>query len=138
MRLQHLAIAQVHVNTAGQAWIEASDCPHDIDALEVFRTVFLEDRCVLHRVFVRPGRAKAVTRVGVPGGWRIGMIVGDLVVLESPRDATSTPRTASWKPHPIASSGTLKSFHVLVLPACSSASACSAKYRAAAAAYAWK
>src|SRR5271155_5726955 len=64
---------------------------------------------------------------------------------KDPRDAhlittwcDNTPRTASWKPHPIASSGTLKSFHVLVLPACSSASACSAKYRAAAAAYAWK
>ena len=80
MRLKHLAIPQIHVHTARQTWIEASDRPHDVDAFEVLRAVFLEDRCVLHRVFVGAGGAKAVARVCVPGSWRIGMIVGDLVV----------------------------------------------------------
>src|ERR1700753_1234167 len=49
-----------------------------------------------------------------------------------------TPRTASVKPQLIASSGTLNDSHVLVRPARISASACSTKYSAHAAAYAWK
>ncbi len=77
MRLQHLAIPQINVHTAGQAWIEASDGPHNINAFEVLRTVFLEDRRVLYCVFIRAGRAEAVARVCVPGGWRIRVIVGD-------------------------------------------------------------
>jgi hypothetical protein len=50
----------------------------------------------------------------------------------------STPRTASWKPQPMASSGTLKSLQVEVRPAFNSPSAFSTKYSAVAAAYAWK
>ena len=46
----------------------------------------------------------------------------------------STPRTASVKPQPIASSGTLNDSHVLVWPARTSASAFSAKCSAHAAA----
>ena len=38
----------------------------------------------------------------------------------------------------MASCGTLNSDHVLVLPACNSASACSTKYKAQEAAYTWK
>ena len=49
-----------------------------------------------------------------------------------------TPRTASVKPTPMASSGTLNSLHVLVWPARTSASAFSMKYSAQPAAYAWK
>ena len=50
----------------------------------------------------------------------------------------STPRTASVNPQLTASSGTVNFSHVLVWPARTSASACSAKCSAAAAAYAWK
>ena len=77
MRLQHFAVAQVHVYAAGQAGIEAANRAHNIDAFEILRPIFFEDRRVLHRVLVRSG-------------------------------------SASWKPQPIASSGTLKSVQVFV------------------------
>ena len=48
--------------------------------LKFSRPVLLEDRRVLHGVFVGPGRAVDVARIGVPRGRRIGMIVGDLAV----------------------------------------------------------
>src|SRR5579863_6971136 len=50
----------------------------------------------------------------------------------------STPGTASWKPQPMASFGTVNSFHVLVWPAFNSASALSIQCSATAAEYAWK
>src|ERR1700722_14410387 len=79
-RLQHLAAAQVHVNAAGQARVEASHRPHDVDALEVLRGVLLEDRRVLHRVLVRAGGAVAVADAAVPRGGRVRVVVGDLAV----------------------------------------------------------
>lgn len=48
------------------------------------------------------------------------------------------PRTASVNPTPIDSSGTSNCSQVWVRPARTSSIACSAKWRAAAAAYAWK
>ncbi len=53
---------------------------HDVDALEIVRAVFLEDRRPLHGVFVRPGRSVYIAGAGVPGRGRVGMIVGDLAV----------------------------------------------------------
>src|SRR6478736_374970 len=50
----------------------------------------------------------------------------------------SAPRTASWKPTLSASVGTVNDDQVEVRPARTSASACSTKYSAQAAAYAWK
>src|ERR1700728_2075064 len=64
-RLQHPASAQVHVDAAGQARVEAADRAHDVDALEVLRRVLLEDRRVLHRVLVRARRAVAVADAAV-------------------------------------------------------------------------
>jgi len=78
MRLQHFAVAQVHVYAAGQAGIEAANRAHNIDAFEILRPIFFEDRRVLHRVFIRTRRAINIARVGIPGRRRIRMIVGDL------------------------------------------------------------
>ena len=50
----------------------------------------------------------------------------------------STPRTASVKPQPMPSSGTLNGSQVLVWPARTSASAFSMKCSAQPQAYAWK
>ena len=80
MRLQNLSVAQVHVHAARQAWIEAANRTHDVDSLEFVRPVFLEDRRVLHRVFVGAWRAIRIARIGVPRRRRIGMIIGDLVL----------------------------------------------------------
>ena len=82
MRLQHFAVAQVHVHAARQTWIEASHRAHDVDALEFVRAVFLEDRRVLHRILVGPGRAVDIARIRVPRRGRIGMIVGDLAIAD--------------------------------------------------------
>ena len=76
------ARAQIHVDAARQAGIEAAHRAHDVDPLEVVRAVLLEDRRVLHRVFVGAGHAVAVAGTGVPAGRRIGMIVGDLAVAD--------------------------------------------------------
>src|SRR5690606_41288912 len=51
-RAQRAALAEVHVDAAGQARVEAADRAHDVDALEVLRPVLLEDRHVLHGVLV--------------------------------------------------------------------------------------
>src|ERR1700722_10522083 len=79
--LENLAAAIVHVYAAGKARIEASDRPHDVDALELIPAVFFENRRVLHSVFVGTGRAVAVSGIGVPRRRRIGMVVCDLSVL---------------------------------------------------------
>ncbi len=77
---QDLAIAQVHVDAARQARIKAAHRAHDVDAFEFIRPVLLEDRRVLHRIFVRTRSSVNVARVGIPASRRIRMIVGDLAV----------------------------------------------------------
>src|SRR6266700_1460795 len=64
--LQRLPVAEVGVDAAGQAGVEAAHRPHDVDALEVVRPVLLEDGRVLDRVLVGPGRAVDVARARVP------------------------------------------------------------------------
>src|SRR5262249_8970086 len=78
--LQGLALPEVHVHTAGQAWIEAAHRAHDVDALEVLPRVLLEDRLTLHRILVGARCAEAVARAGVPRRRRIWVVVGDLAV----------------------------------------------------------
>src|SRR5262249_19571777 len=39
-------------------------------------------RCVLHGVFIRSGSAVEVSRIGVPGRWRIRMVIGDFAVAD--------------------------------------------------------
>src|SRR5271154_3596481 len=80
VRLQHLAITQIHVHAARQAGVEAAHRTHDIYALEFFRTILFEDRRVLHRIFVGTGGAIDVTRIGIPRSWRIGMVIGDFAL----------------------------------------------------------
>ena len=80
MRLQHLAVAQIHVYAARQARIKAAHRAHDVDALEFVRPVLFEDRRILHRIFVRTRRSVDVARIGVPRRRRIRMIVRDLAV----------------------------------------------------------
>src|SRR5579862_7084136 len=82
LRLQHFSIAQIHVYAAGQARIETSHRPHDVDPLEFIGTIFLEDRRVLHRILIRTRSAIYVTRIGVPGRRRIRMIVCDLALAD--------------------------------------------------------
>src|SRR5580700_9790819 len=78
MSFKGLAIAQVHMYTAGQAGVEAADSAHNVDTLEFILAVFLEDRRVLHRIFIRSRRAIDIARIGVPRCWRVRMIVGYL------------------------------------------------------------
>src|SRR6202789_4544347 len=80
--VQNFPVAQVHVHAAGQARIEAANGAHDIYALKFVRTVFLEDRCILYRVFVGAGRPINIPGVGVPRRGRIRVIVRDLVILD--------------------------------------------------------
>src|SRR5437879_2596608 len=75
-----LALAQVHVHTAGQARVEATYGPHDIDALESVGTVLLEDRRILHGILVWSRRAERIAWARVPWRRRIRVIVGDLTV----------------------------------------------------------
>src|SRR6185437_3094980 len=77
---QYLAVAQEHVDTAGQTGIKAAHGPHNVNALEVLGPVLFENGRVLHRVFVGTGSAVNVARVGVPARRRIRMVIGDLAV----------------------------------------------------------
>src|SRR5712691_2499089 len=79
-RLEHLAAAQVHMHPARQARVEAAHRAHDVDALEGVRRVLLEDRRVLHRVLVRPGRPVAIPHAAVPRRGRVRVVVRDLPV----------------------------------------------------------
>src|SRR5260370_25125450 len=78
--LDHLTVADIHVNTARQARVKTADRPHHVDSLEVLRPVLFKDRLPLDGVLVRPWRSVVIARTGVPRGWRIGMIVCDLPV----------------------------------------------------------
>src|SRR5580704_2621217 len=80
MRLQHFSIAQVHMHAARQAGVETAHGTHNVDTLELVRAVLLEDRRILNRIFVRPRRSINIPRVRVPWGWRVGMIIGDLMI----------------------------------------------------------
>ena len=51
----------------GRHGIEAAHRAHDVDALEVFAVVLLEDRLPLHRVLVGTGRSVGVPRVAFHG-----------------------------------------------------------------------
>src|SRR5580698_6093335 len=82
MRLQHFSVPQIHMYAARQTRIEASYRAHNIDSLEPVRTVLFKDRGILHRILVRPRSAINVARIGIPGSWRIGMVVGDLAILD--------------------------------------------------------
>src|SRR6476620_7142512 len=76
--LQYLAAAEIHVNTAWQAWIEAAHSAHDVDALKFVRTIVFKDRCVLHGVLVRSRCSINIARISIPRSGRIRMIICDL------------------------------------------------------------
>ena len=80
MRLQHFSIAEVHVHAARQAGVETAHGTHDVDPLELVRPVLFEDGRILHRIFVGPRRSIDIPWIRVPGSWRVGMIVRDLVI----------------------------------------------------------
>src|ERR1700733_9418136 len=82
VRFKHLPVAEIHMHPTRQTWVEAPYRPHDVDALEIFRPILLEDRRILHRVLVRTRRTIAVAGICVPRGGRIGVVVGDLVILD--------------------------------------------------------
>src|SRR4051812_39194470 len=79
-RLQDLTLAEIHVNAAGQAWIETAHRAHDVNTLEVFGTVLLEDWRVLHSILVRPWSSMVIARARIPRRRRIRMIIGDLAI----------------------------------------------------------
>src|ERR687885_2138836 len=68
--LHGLALAEVHVDAAGQTRVEAPHGAHDVDAAEALLVVLLEDLLPLHRVLVGAGRAVEVARARVPRGRR--------------------------------------------------------------------
>src|SRR6476661_8992479 len=72
---EHFPISQVHVNSTGETGIETSHRAHNINALEVFRPVFFEQWRVLNGVLVRSRCTVYISRAGIPGSWRIRMIV---------------------------------------------------------------
>src|SRR3984957_9171769 len=78
--LQHLSIPEVHVYAARQTGIEAAHSTHDVDSLEFVRAVLLEDRRILHCIFIRSRSSIHIAWVGIPGSRRIWVIVGDLVI----------------------------------------------------------
>src|SRR5215468_6096894 len=80
--LDCLAFAQIHVHTARQAWVEASDRSHDVDSLEIVRAVFLEDRRALYGILIGSRCTVHIARSAVP--WRrwIRVIVGDLTATD--------------------------------------------------------
>src|ERR1700730_2367695 len=78
--LQRFSIAEIHVHSTRQTRIETAHRPHDVDTLELVGTVILEDRCVLHGVFIGSGRSVDITRVCVPRCRWIRMVVGNFAV----------------------------------------------------------
>jgi hypothetical protein len=48
--VHNLAVSNKHVDAARQARIEATNCSHNIDALEILRPVFFKYRRILHGV----------------------------------------------------------------------------------------
>src|SRR6185312_5180897 len=80
VRLQHLPVAEIHVDAAWEAWIEAPNRAHDVDPLEALRAVLLEDRRILYRVLVGAWRPVHVAYAAVPRRRRIRVIVGDLAL----------------------------------------------------------
>ena len=70
------------MNTTWQAGVEAAHCPHDVDTLEAVRTILFEDRSVLYGILIRAGRAINVAHTPIPRCGGIGMVVGDLAVLD--------------------------------------------------------
>src|ERR1700730_17532042 len=99
------------MHTAWQTWVKAAHGAHDVDALELVWAILLEDGRVLHGIFIRPGGAIDVAHAAVPGSGRIGLVGSDLAALDD-HVVRSAPRTASWKPQPMASLGTVNSFQV--------------------------
>src|SRR5215212_8673809 len=97
--LQLLAPTQVHVHTARQARVEATDRTHNVDALEVLQVVLLEDRLVLHRILIRAWSSVGVAGVRVPRRGRVGMVVRDLAVPDHHVVAEHTPHRLG-EPHP--------------------------------------
>ena len=70
------------MHTTWQAWVKAAHRSHDVDAFELVRAILFKDRCVLHSIFVGTGRAIDVSYTTIPGCGRIGMVVGNLSVLD--------------------------------------------------------
>src|SRR6476646_9548691 len=79
---ENLPAADIHVDAARQTRIKATHSPHDVDALELVRSVFFEDRRVLNRILVGTGSAEHIARTGVPRRGRIWVIVRDLAVFD--------------------------------------------------------
>src|SRR5437588_4927113 len=70
------------MNTTWQTRIKAANRSHDVDTLEGVRAIVFEDRCVLHSVLVRARCTIDVSHAAIPGRRRIGMVVGDLAILD--------------------------------------------------------
>src|SRR5258708_40118689 len=80
--LKLFPFTQVHMNATWQTGVKAADRPHNVDALEGVRAIIFEDRRVLHGILVWSGCAIDVTHTTIPWRRRIGMIVGDLSILD--------------------------------------------------------
>src|ERR1044072_3308735 len=68
------------MHTTRQTGVETPYGAHNVYTFEVIRTVLFKDRGPLYSVFIRPRGAVDVARVGVPGGRRIRMIIGNLAI----------------------------------------------------------
>src|SRR5579884_1797738 len=78
--LDRSAASHVHVHAARQTRIETAHRAHNVDALEILRAVFFENRRVLHRVFVRARGAEAIAWIRIPRRRRPRLVILDLAV----------------------------------------------------------
>jgi len=64
--VQLLTVAEVHVDPARKARVEATDRPHDVDSLEMLLVVLLEDLVALNGVLIRTQCVEGVAWARVP------------------------------------------------------------------------
>ena len=81
-RFDRLIVAQIHMDTARQTWIETAHRAHNVDALERVRAVLFMNRRILHRIFIWARRAVNIARVTVPRSRRPRMVVCDFAVAD--------------------------------------------------------
>src|SRR2546421_5170755 len=76
-RLEDPPVAEIHMHAARQAWIEAADGAHNVDAFKRVESIFLEQWGILDGVLEGAGGAERIAWTGIPGCRRIWMVVGD-------------------------------------------------------------
>ena len=117
------------MHAAGQARIKTANGAHDVDAFELVGAVLFEDRRILNCIFVWPRRSVDISWDSRSTVWADTDDSWRSCRSGSPRGERARREPLRGSRNRCASSGTLKSVHVFVRPACNSARAFSAKCR---------